>query len=337
MIPHNQPTLGSEEEKAALDTIRSGWIAQGTQVEKFENDFCNYLDIPKGHAIAVSSGSAALFLSLWVLNGQKKTILYPSYVCSALRNAVMMVGGNEKLLDNARNSPNINVNELMENFFDIKIIPHMYGIPIDLSNIKPNNVIEDCCQALGAKVNKKFVGLQGEIGFFSFHATKLMTSGGQGGMIISKNQELIESIKNFRDYGPQDKKFRFNFQMTDIQAAIGREQLKKLPYFLSSREKIFQKYVDAGLELLNIPESSINKLKPVRFRAIMFTKQPNEIIEKLAKNDIRATVLINESGLLDNSSSFPNAINFSKNTISLPIYPTLSLENVEKIISLINN
>lgn len=335
MIPHNKPTLGTEEEEAALKVIRSGWLSQGIEVEKFENDFCNYLNISKGSAIAVSSGSSALFLSLWALHGNKKQIVYPSYVCSALRNAVMMIGGYEKLIDNAPNSPNLDTNALLTNHSDIKIIPHMYGIPIDLSNIKSNYVVEDCCQALGAKINEKFVGLQGEIGIFSFHATKLMTSGGQGGMIISKNHELLESIRNFRDYGPQDNKFRFNFQMTDIQAAIGCEQLKKLPYFLSKREEIFQKYTDAGLQLLDIQESDKSKLKPVRFRAMMLTEQPNVIVEKLAKNNIRSTILINETDLLDNSSLFPNALNLSKKTVSLPIYPTLSLEDVEKIISLI--
>jgi len=335
MIPHNKPTLGTEEEEAALRVIRSNWISQGIEVEKFENDFCKYSNISKGEAVAVSSGSSALFLSLWALHGHKKQIVYPSYVCSALRNAVMMVGGHEKLIDNAPNSPNLDSNELTTNYTDIIIVPHMYGIPIDLSNIKSKFVVEDCCQALGARVNEKFVGLQGEIGIFSFHATKLMTSGGQGGMIISKNHELIESIRNFRDYGPQDNKFRFNLQMTDIQAAIGREQLKKLPNFLSKREEIFRKYTNAGLELLDVQKSDKSKLKPVRFRAMMLTEQPNVIVEKLAKNNIRATILLNESDLLDNSSLFPNALNLSRKTVSLPIYPTLSLEDVEKIISLI--
>ena len=332
-VPHNLPTLGQEEEEAAIRVLRSGWIAQGNEVELFEKEFCNFLGIPLGNAVAVSSGSAALFLSLWALESKDKTISYPSYVCAALRNAVMMIGGKEVLIDNSPNSPNVDINILQKSNFDIHIIPHMYGIPINLTDLNSGKIIEDCCHALGAKVLNKSVGLQGEIGIFSFHATKLMTTGGQGGMVISQNNDLINKIRNFRDYGPQDDKIRFNFQLTDIQAGIGRAQLKKLPYFLSKREEIFNKYKNAGLELLDINPNDKSTLTPVRYRAILRTKQPEKIIKNLEKAEIRSTVLINEQGLLGNHTDFSNATNLSNETLSLPIYPTLSNENIEKIIA----
>lgn len=333
MIPHNQPTLGEEEEQAVLRVLRSKWVAQGPEVESFETEFCEFQDIPKGNAIAVSSGSAALFLALWALNSKGKVIAYPSYVCSAVRNAVMLIDGHEKLVDNAPNSPNINTLELGTKNSDILIIPHTYGIPLDLSHLKSEKIVEDCCQSIGAKVNGKKVGLQGDIGIFSFHATKLMTSGGQGGMIISSNKSLIDDIRNFRDYGPQDEKMRFNFQLSDIQAAIGREQLKKLPNFLKRREEIFLKYKKAGLDLLDISPNDKEKLEPVRFRAILRTKNPQKIIKSLKSANIRSTILIDESGLLGKSTMYPNASNIARNSVSLPIYPTLSNENIEKIIS----
>ena len=160
MIPHNRPTLGKEEEDAALRVIRRGWLAQGEEVEKFENEFCNFIGLPNGHAVALSSGTSSLYLALNILNAENKKILFPSYVCSALRHAVSMSKGKEQLVDISSNSPNISMDEIQKNPHDISIIPHMYGLPINFESTE-KLVIEDCCQALGAKVNDEMVGLKG--------------------------------------------------------------------------------------------------------------------------------------------------------------------------------
>ena len=97
LIPHNKPTLGLEEEEAALRVIRSGWVAKGKEVESFQNEFCEFMGLPKGHAAAVSSGTAALFLALVMLGGSEKNVGSPGYVCSALRNAVDMSEGKNVL------------------------------------------------------------------------------------------------------------------------------------------------------------------------------------------------------------------------------------------------
>jgi len=100
----------------------------------------------------------------------------------------------------------------------------MFGIPVDLTDFKSKITIEDCAQALGAKVNGVPVGLQGNVGIYSFYATKLITSGGQCGMLVCKDKSLVDKVKDYREFDyRQDRKYRFNFQMTDLQAAIGRE------------------------------------------------------------------------------------------------------------------
>ena len=97
-------------------------------------------------------------------------------------------------------------------------------------------LINDNCHALGAKINDNMVGLNGTVGIFSFYVTKLMTSGGQGGMLISKNKEYADAARDYREFDLRnDNKKRFNFQMTDLQAAIGREQLKKLPSLIKDQ------------------------------------------------------------------------------------------------------
>ncbi len=334
MIPHNKPTLGIEEELAALRILRSGWLAQGPEVEAFENEFCRFVGLPSGQAVAVSSGTAALFLALWALGAENKNVSFPGYVCSALRHAVYMAGGFETIIDVIKDSSNVDLKKIEKNS-QVSIIPHMYGIPADITDLKNTQIIEDCAQALGAKINGISVGLHGEAGIFSFYVTKLMTTGGQGGMFVSKKKELVDAVRDYREFDyRRDTKKRFNFQMTDLQAAIGREQLKKLPSFLSRREEIFQKYKRAGLELLDVKPNDMH-LSPVRYRAIMKTNNPKKIIDSLASVSVKAIVPTEDWELLGEHNLLPNALELSRNTVSLPIYPTLTDQNIDIILSTI--
>ena len=334
MISHNKSTLGKEEEHAALRVIRSNWLAPGKEVIAFENEVCFFLGLPDGYAVAVANGTSALFLALWVLQAGGKIIAFPVYVCSALRHAVKMVGGLELLLDISRGMPNINLKALQKSGAPISIIPHMFGLPLDLSKIEGIDVVEDCAQAIGASVNQIPVGLQGKIGIFSFYASKLMTSGGHGGMVVSQDKNLIDAIKDYRNFDcRKDKKRRFNFQMTDLQAAIGREQLKKLPSFLSRRAEIFDQYQAANLKCLDVTNQGEQHCSPVRYRAVMHTNHPQHLIEKLAANGVKTIVPVETWELLGEPASFPNAMRLTQETVSLPIYPSLNQDDVQKIIS----
>ena len=171
MIPHNKPTLGKEEEEACLRVIRSGQLSNGDEVRSFEDEFCNFLGLPKGHAVAVSSGSSALFLAIKILSSDKKIVTIPGYVCTALRNAIELNRLDIEFVDVKKNTPNVD-NALIKSNSNPKIIPHMYGIPVDVSQINNEYVIEDCSHAVGAKINNQSVGTFGEIGIFSFFVTK---------------------------------------------------------------------------------------------------------------------------------------------------------------------
>jgi len=326
-IPHNQPTLGKEEEIAARRVIKSGWLAQGKEVEEFEDAFCNFVGLPSGHSVAVSSGTAALYLSLWVLNAKNKKVAFPSYVCASVKYAVNLSEGHSVIVDTAANSPNISINELNNSGCDIAIAPHMFGIPVNIPGITTPVIIEDCCQSIGAQLHGKSVGLHGDIGIYSFYATKLITSGGQGGMIVSNDKSIINEIKDYRLFDMRnDNKMRFNFQMTDLQAAIGIEQLKKLPDFLKRREEISLMYQNAGLTL---QKADTPNSKQVYYRAVLKTDKSKELIEKLAKKQIKGIVPIEDWELLDQTA---NALNYTQKTISLPLYPNLTNKQVKLII-----
>lgn len=336
MIPHNKPTIGVEEEKALERVLNSGFLSQGKEVKKFEDEFCKYLGLTKQHAIAVSSGTAALFLGLWALNSNKQKVAFPSYVCSAVRNAVALSGGKESIIDSGNNTPNMDLKKIGKKSGKIIIIPHMYGIPQEINKIENIKFIEDCAQSLGSKINNTFAGLQGDLGIYSFYATKMITSGGSGGMVVSKNKEMIDKIRDYREFDYRhDKKLRFNFQMTELQAAFGRVQLKKLPKFITRREKIFRTYQKNGLDLLDIKQNEIKKIKPVRYRAILKTNHQKKILNILKKAQVGARIPIENWELLGKGKNFKNAYELTKKTVSLPIYPSLTNEEVEKILSVL--
>lgn len=321
MIPHNRPTLGVAEEAAARTVLRSGWVAQGAEVERFENELCAFLGVKEGHAVAVSSGTAALFLALEVLGARGKDVALPVYACSALRHAAAMAGAKEQLLDCAPGSPNADTEGLT---IPYAIIPHMFGIPCALPG-SPSVVIEDCAQSLGVQIS-------GRVSIFSFYATKLITSGGQGGMFVSKDKALVDAARDYRQFdGRRDRKARFNFQMTDLQAAVGRAQLKRLPEFLERREAIFQRYKKAGLDLLDGPKGT------VRYRAVLKTDKPAKVLAALAAADIKAIVPVEDWELLGDPGEFPEAAALARSTVSLPCYPSLTDSDVDSVLAALNN
>lgn len=327
-ICHNKPNFLGFHSENLLNTIASGMVAYGEQGQLFEDELCDFFKLPKGHAVLTTSGSVALFLALNAFDIKNKTVAIPSYVCSSLRNAISFAGAKEIIIDTEKKYPNINIEELNYVKPDFAIIPHMYGIPVDLDKIdKSITIIEDCAQSIGAKYKNQYTGTIAEIGILSFYATKLITTG-EGGAIISKNKEIIDRIRDFLDFDCRnDKKIRFNFHMSDINAAIGREQLKLLPKFLERREEIFRMYKNIGLSLI---EPNYNYCEPVRYRAILNVESPSTMQLKLENIGIKTIIPIEEYELLAKTK---NAFELSKKTLSLPCYPLLKNEELQYIIN----
>lgn len=329
MIPHNRPSLGMEEQAAAARVLGSGWVAQGPEVEAFEEDLCRSFGLPDGHALVVSSGSSALYLALWALDGRGSRVGVPVYSCAALRNAVGMVGGECVYLDCAADSPNLDILSVALRDIDILIAPSMYGVPIELPDERNYEVIEDLAQSLGAERAGQRIGLRGSVGICSFYATKMITSGGQGGALISRDKVLIDKLRDYREFDCRyDAKFRFNFQMTDLQAAVGRVQLSRLPALIAQREEWFSIYRQAGLELLDDKTAGV---QPVRYRAVMRCDDPSSVVATLASKGIRAIVPIKEFELLDFPANYPVARALTHTTVSLPMYPSLQKKDVTLI------
>lgn len=339
IIPHNRPTMGPLEQAAASRAIGSGWIATGPETLAFEDELCAYFGLNSGHAVAVSSGSAALFLALHALGCGGERVGMPVYSCSALPNAAAMIGASAVYLDCGKNNPNIEVNMSLDSGelpadCSTVVLPSMFGLPAVMPSSSAIQIVEDVAQAFGARRNSAPIGLRGDIGICSFYATKMISSGGQGGAVISRHKTLIDQIVDYRNFdNREDDRRRFNFQMTDVQAAIGRVQNSRLNEFIERREKIFDRYKSADIPLI---DSSDCDTAPVRYRAVALNDKPDALIAHFAQHGIVAINPMRESELLDQGHNYPNALELSRKTVSLPIYPSMSDEDVTRVINAFN-
>ncbi len=346
MIPHNKPSLGEEEVQAIRGVMVGSWISQGEKVKEFEDSICKYIGLPSRHGVAVSSGTSAIYLSLRVLGIQKNDeIIFPTYVCSALLNAVDMIGAKPVLIDIEEKDFNLSLSHLKEKVTTKTkaiIVPHIFGVPVNVPEIKELNIpiIEDCAVALGSKVKGIHTGTFGDVTIFSFYATKVITTG-QGGMLVSKKGNYVEEARDLIHYdGRREYLPRFNFQMTDIQASIGLVQLSKLESLLENRKKISTSYRDICVKKGWDFQQSLNEnFQENWYRFVIKSDQKTvrSLKEHLQNNDIQTSIPIERWELLHNylnldTREFKTAELISQCTLSLPIYPDLVKEgNVDKI------
>ena len=327
MIRHSSPTLTEEEIQACADVLRSGYIAQGAQVEAFEQECATYLG--RRFGIAVNSGTNALILALEILEiSRGARVAIPSYVCSALATAVLQCGAAPVLCDCRQQDHNMDPHRVPA---DIPVVAvHLFGAPAPL----PQNplLIEDIAQAIGAPVGKT-----GKVSIVSFYATKLLTTG-EGGMLFTDDDALAQAARDLRDYDNRDLfRLRHNFKMTDLQAAIGRAQLRKLDGFIKRRREIAQRFNEAFAELpLELPQAENH----VYARYVVGIDRRDELQHHLSRFQIEAKRPVYRPlhhYPLDPHADCPNAERAHHRLLSLPIYPSLKDEEVEQVIEAVRS
>jgi len=199
-------------------------------------------------AVAVSSGTAALHLTLLALGiGAGDEVIIPSYACVALWHAVRYTGAEPVLADSETETFNIYAADVKRRR-TVKtravIVPHLFGQSADLRELIALGipVIEDCAQSLGCCYQGRPTGSWGTAAVFSFYATKVIAAG-EGGLIASRDARLIEKVRDLRDYDEKESlNLRFNYKLTDIQAALARSQFSKLPSLIDRRLMIARRY-----------------------------------------------------------------------------------------------
>jgi dTDP-4-amino-4,6-dideoxygalactose transaminase len=340
-IPHSRPSISQSDREAVSSVLESGQIAQGPAVDKFEKQFSEFIG-KKGTA-ATSSGTAALhlaLLSLGVRGGDE--VIVPSFVCTAVLNAVNSTGATPVVADIDPGTYNISVDcvkEAITQKTKAFIVPHMFGCPAEIDELSKLGipVIEDCAQSVGAHYKGRNAGSFGILSIFSFYATKVFTTG-EGGMVASDSEELISRVKDLREYDNKDDYvLRFNYKMTDIQAALGSNQLSRLVELLDKRRMIadlyFKEFEDCDLSLPARKEGR----EHIYYRFVVQTeKDASGFLERLQKNNVmcQRPVYIPLHVCL-NLPGFPHTMEAWKKSISIPLYPSLTEEETEKIIAVV--
>jgi len=341
VIPHSRPILDESDVFSVSEVIRSGRIAQGELVEKFEKKVANFIGVDS--AVATNTGTSALHLSLIAVGIKKGDyVAIPSFVCAALLNAVKYVGAHPLLVDIDPETYNIDVRDLKKRIKKSTkaiILPHQFGLPADIDEILSLGipVIEDCAQAIGAVYKGKKAGSFGRLSCFSFYATKVLSTG-EGGMVASDSKNLLKKIRDLRGYdNKKNYTVRYNYKMTDIQAAMGIAQLKKLNSFLLKRVNIAKRYSSELQEFCNVPSARYKDRKHIFFRfpiqiqgsvskALNFFSERGVTCARPVFKPIHKYLQIN---------GFPNTDTVWNNTISIPIYPSLTDKEICKILDVL--
>ncbi len=336
-IPHSKPTLNSHDAALVAKVVHSGHVSEGSQVLKFERAFARYQG-QKG-AVAVNSGTAALHLALVALGvGKGDEVIIPSYVCTALLNAVLYVQARPRVVDVYFEDGNISTESVRKNITrkaKALIVPHMFGQPADMKDLLGFGVpvIEDCAQAVGASYENKKVGSFGAAGVFSFYATKMMTTG-EGGMVVSDHRGLLKRVRDEHNYDhKKEYHIRYNYKMTDIQAALGRAQLERLPKMLHRRRQIADRYATAlSSDKIQLPPRVKGK-ESAFFRYVLKVPRNRErVIRYLkAKGIYAAAPVFNPIHVYLKKKSFPNTDRLMREAVSIPIYPSLTEREVNYI------
>jgi len=332
MIPHNRPTIEEADVEVVALVLRSGRIGQGKEVRAFEEEFAAEFGRSGWDGVAVSSGTAALYLTLRCLDiGRESSVLVPTYVCTALLHAISMAGANALLCDVRDSDFNLDpdlASRVSDSRLKAIILPHTYGVPSDPRPLETLGapIIEDCAQAVGAYFGGRPVGSLSNMSVFSFYATKPMTCG-QGGMVLGPG-EMCEAIRDIRDYdGKRELKPRFNFQMTDFQAALGRSQLRRLGGLLARRRETAEMYC-ASLPKSMGRQESLPGAESNHFRFVIRLRQVSQARVRLEGKGIDTIVPTEPWELLHRQvgaspDGFPVAEELARTTLSLPIQPSL--------------
>lgn len=369
-IPFFLPSIGNDEKKAVLEVLESGWLTTGPKVKQFEQEFAKY--IGARHAIAVNSGTAALHLALDAVGIKEgDEVIVPTMTFAATGEVVHYLKARPVLVDCEFGTFNMDPKDV-ERKITIKtkaIIPvHFGGEPCDMDRISEIaghhnlKVIEDAAHALPAKHREKMVGTIGDITAFSFYATKNITTG-EGGMITTDNDDYAERMRIMSLHGISEDAWKrytaegswdyeilypgFKYNMTDIAAAIGIQQLLKCDRFWETR-KYYAELYDKGFE--GVPEITTPALANGRQHAwhlyvIQLNLERlriarNAFVELLKKENIGTSVHFIPLHLHPyyresfgyKPEDFPNASSIYERIISLPLYPKMTEEDVNDVI-----
>jgi len=349
-IPLVKVYMDDDIKKAVLEVLDSGWYILREKTHEFEKKFAEFCDVK--NAVCVSSGTAGIFLSLLALDIKRgDEVIVPSFSFVSTATPVIEVGAKPVFVDIEEKTYTVNPGKIREAVTKRTkaIMPvHLYGHPANMDPImeiaEENDiyVIEDACQAHGAEYKGKKVGGIGHVGCFSFYPSKNMTVCGDGGVVVTNNGEIAETVRKLRDHGRRDKYVfelkGYNLRFNEIQAAIGIKQLEKLPEWNEARRSIARMYNQALEGLVTTPIEE-PWAKHVYHVYVIRTRKRDELQEFLSHHGISTLVHypvpIHKQPAITNvlgaQPALKNTEKFAEEVLSIPMYPTLTNREVRYV------
>ena len=372
-IPVARPTLGEEEAAAARRAILSGWVVQGPEVAAFEKEFAAL--VGASHAVACSSGTAALHLALMALDlapGDEVITVSHSFIATA--NAVRYVGATPVFVDVEPDTGN-----LKAELIGLAITPrtkailavHQLGMPCDLGRILPLarehglTVVEDAACAIGSEINlgagwEPIGRPHGDLATFSFHPRKIITTG-DGGMITGLDAEVMARMARLRSHAmslsaaqrhqaakvvfEQYPEVGYNYRLSDIQGAVGREQLKRLPDLIAARRRLAARYREglAGHPNITLPQEPPYGRSNWQSFWIILTPQcrldQRTVMQALLARGIRTVRGVmcahREPAYQDLARRYPLPVSeyLQDRSIVIPLFPEMSAADQDRVIA----
>ena len=366
-IPLTRICFGPEEEAAAARTLRSGWITQGPRVLEFERAVADYVGAQ--HGVAVTNATAGLHLSLITAGiGPGDEVILPSLTFIATANVVRYCGATPVFADVDLNTLNLNAEDVAARCTirtKAIILVHQFGLPGDINRIlevarQANcELIEDAACALGATYRDTRIGSHSTRVCFSFHPRKIVSIG-EGGMILTNNAQLADRLRRLRHHGRDATEWQrhestqagreryvetgYNYRLTDIAAAIGLEQMKRLDQIVSDRRRVAKRYDQAfrQQERLSVAYNNYGaqtNAQTYMLRLIGATPQHRDtLVTQLREKGIGAKAglacIHQEPCYADAYPGvlLPNSEQLSEQMLLLPLFPQLTEEQQDRVI-----
>ncbi len=344
-IPLTKPFFDEDERNEVEKVFQSGMVSKGPEVEIFEKTVQEYLGVT--HAIAVSNCTSALHLSLLAKGiGPGDEVLVSDFTYPSTGHSVLYCGATPVFVDVDGETFNISTEDLGEKITKNTkaILPvHCFGNPAEMSEIKKISeehglaVIEDAACGLGATYRKQYTGTIGDIGCFSFHGRKGITTG-EGGMVVTNDEDLAERIRRLSIFGIREGGFSevgYNYKMSDITAAVGVAQMRKLEVILEQRRELAEIWNDQMSRMRNISAQCVEKGSQSSYQSYVAVvdKSINRdaVITKLGEEGIQCqigTYALHREPVYATKTLCPHSAELFKTAIALPLYHTLSHEDI---------
>ncbi len=347
-----KPLIGDEEREAVDRVMRSGMIAQGPEVAAFEQEFSEHFGLGRA-CVAVNSGTSGLHLGL-LSSGIEPgdEVIVPSFTFAATANSVALTGATPVFADIDRESFCLDPASVEAAITDrtVGVMPvHLYGHPADMSafadlaSAHNLQVFEDAAQAHGASLDGTPVGAFGSFGMFSLYPTKNMTSG-EGGMVSVASDEIERFMRLYRNQGMQrqyeNEVVGFNSRMTDIHAAIGRVQLTKVGAWTRQRQRNAA-FLTANLEGVTTPPVAEGAVHVYHQYTVRVPEDRDGVAEALREEHGVGSGLFypipnHRLAPFRVDRDLPHTETAARECLSLPVHPSLSQDDLERIVTAVN-